>query len=130
ITSSNDEIHIQAKDSIVLKAGQSSVTLKGGDITFACPGTFSVKGSGNAFVGPGSQAAEISRLPNGQVQLFDEAFVIKDPAGNPIRNLPYKISASDGVIYGKTSDNGESQRVGTDASESLKFEIQWHELDS
>ena len=67
ITSSNDEIHITAKDTIVLKAGQSSVTLKGGDITFACPGTFSVKGAGNAFEGPGSEAAVPEHLPHESV---------------------------------------------------------------
>jgi type VI secretion system secreted protein VgrG len=50
VTSSNDEIHILAKEKIVLQAGQSSVTLEGSNITFACLGTFSVKGSGNAFM--------------------------------------------------------------------------------
>lgn len=64
ITSSNDEIHISAKDTIVLRAGQSSVTLRGGDITFACPGTFSVKGSGNAFEGPGSVPVVPEHLPH------------------------------------------------------------------
>ncbi|MBT0964264.1 type VI secretion system Vgr family protein, partial [Denitromonas iodatirespirans] len=55
-TSSNTEIRILAKRQIVLKAGQSSVTLSGADITFACPGKFSVKGGGNAFEGPGRGA--------------------------------------------------------------------------
>jgi type VI secretion system secreted protein VgrG len=43
------------------------VTLDGGDITFACPGTFSVKGSGQAFMGPGSSPAEMEGLPSGIV---------------------------------------------------------------
>ncbi len=34
VTSSNDEIHILAKEKIVLQAGQSSVTLEGSNITF------------------------------------------------------------------------------------------------
>jgi type VI secretion system secreted protein VgrG len=69
ITSSNDEIHILAKEKIVLQAGQSSVTLEGGNITFACPGKFSVKGSGNAFMGPGSNSADLGGLPSGLINL-------------------------------------------------------------
>ncbi|PKO38683.1 MAG: type VI secretion system tip protein VgrG, partial [Betaproteobacteria bacterium HGW-Betaproteobacteria-4] len=66
VTSSNDEIHILAKEKIVLLAGQSSVTLEGSNITFACPGTFSVKGSGNAFMGPGRGTASLEGLPEGK----------------------------------------------------------------
>jgi type VI secretion system secreted protein VgrG len=44
VISVNDCIEIKAKEKIVLQAGESSITLEGGDITFACPGTFSVKG--------------------------------------------------------------------------------------
>ena len=51
----------------MLQAGQSSVTLDGQNITFACPGTFSVKGVGHAFLGAGSQSAELSRLPQGNI---------------------------------------------------------------
>jgi hypothetical protein len=69
VTSSNDEIHLLANSKIVLQAGQSAVTLEGSDITFACPGTFSVKGSGNAFVGPGGGAAELEALPTGLAQV-------------------------------------------------------------
>lgn len=67
VTSSNDEIHILAKEKIVLQAGQSSVTLEGQNITFACPGTFSVKGSGQAFLGADSQPAELPKLPQGNI---------------------------------------------------------------
>lgn len=65
VTSSNGEIHVLAKRALTLQAGQSAVTLQGGDITFACPGSFSVKGSGNAFVGPESAPAGLSSLPVG-----------------------------------------------------------------
>jgi type VI secretion system secreted protein VgrG len=49
VVSVNDGIEIKARDKIVLQAGQSAVTLEGGDITFACPGTFSVKGGQHVF---------------------------------------------------------------------------------
>ena len=49
IVSVNDSISIHAKSAIALKAGQTSITLDGGDITFKCPGTFSVKGSAHSL---------------------------------------------------------------------------------
>jgi type VI secretion system secreted protein VgrG len=61
VTSVNDSIEIKARNKIVLQAGQSSVTLEGGNITFACPGTFSVKGASHAFAG--GAAASPSQHP-------------------------------------------------------------------
>src|SRR5471030_2862752 len=51
IISVNDVIEIKANQKIVLQAGQSSITLEGGDITFACPGNFTVKGGQHVFEG-------------------------------------------------------------------------------
>ena len=45
IVSVDDEIRIQASTTIELIAGQSSVVLDGGDITFTCPGNFTAKTS-------------------------------------------------------------------------------------
>ena len=39
-----DEICIQASESITLSAGQSAIVIKDGDITFTCPGNWTVKG--------------------------------------------------------------------------------------
>ena len=118
ITSSNDEIHIQAKDSIVLKAGQSSVTLKGGDITFACPGTFSVKGSGNAFVGPGSQAASLEGLPNGTLQETPHFIEVKRAYydGSAVQGADVKVRFDDGTIRTAKLDSSGFVRIdGTPA---------------
>lgn len=64
----NDGIEILANTKIVLQAGQSSVTLEGGDITFACPGTFSVKGGSHPFTGGTSVAAKLPTLQGGQAK--------------------------------------------------------------
>jgi type VI secretion system secreted protein VgrG len=64
LISVNDSIEIKAKEKIVLQAGQAAVTLEGGDITFACPGKFSVKGGQHLFDGGGRQAAELTPLPD------------------------------------------------------------------
>ncbi|QYF95750.1 type VI secretion system tip protein VgrG [Massilia sp. PAMC28688] len=62
VISVNDTIEIKAKEKIVLQAGQSSITLDGGDITFACPGNFTVKGSQHPFEGGASNAALLPGL--------------------------------------------------------------------
>nr|WP_315222585.1 type VI secretion system Vgr family protein [uncultured Duganella sp.] len=64
IVSVNDVIEVKANKKIVLQAGQSSVTLEGGNITFACPGNFTVKGGQHIFQGGGSSAASLPPLPS------------------------------------------------------------------
>lgn len=63
VVSVNDGIEIMAKEKIVLKAGQAAVTLEGGDIAFACPGTFSVKGGKHVFEKAASRCADLPPLP-------------------------------------------------------------------
>lgn len=65
VVSVNDVIEIKAKEKIVLQAGQSSVTLEGSNITFACPGNFTVKGGQHLFQGGGNGAAGLPALPTG-----------------------------------------------------------------
>ena len=43
VSSTGDRIEVLAKEKLVLRAGQTRVVLEGGDVTFACPGTFTVK---------------------------------------------------------------------------------------
>lgn len=85
VISVNAEIRIQAKTKIELVGGQSALTLEGANIEFRTPGRFQAKGSAHAFLGGGSAAAQLVRLPNTKVNLFDEAFVVKDPHGQPIQ---------------------------------------------
>lgn len=68
VTSTHDEIHLYAKDKIELRAGQASVTLQGPNITFACPGKFSVKGIGHAFLGPERKNVKMEKLPSAKAQ--------------------------------------------------------------
>jgi type VI secretion system secreted protein VgrG len=107
ITSSNDEIHILAKEKIVLQAGQSSVTLEGQNITFACPGTFSVKGSNHAFVGPGSSPAELAALPQGNAEQAPNWIEIAhhDADGEAFADQGYKIHFQDGSIVSGQLDS-------------------------
>jgi type VI secretion system secreted protein VgrG len=124
VISVNDCIEIQAKDKIVLQAGQSAVTLQGGDITFACPGTFSVKGGQHVFDGGSTQAAVLDKLPDTRLKLFDEAFVVKDPDGLPVAGLRYRIALPDGTFEdGVTDEFGQTHVVAGADPHELKLYV-------
>ena len=128
ITSSNDEIRILAKGQIVLAAGQSSVTLSRGDITFACPGTFSVKGGGNAFVGPGRGAAELPVIPSGTVDISNWIEIKHhDAEGLPFEGQAYKLIFESGqVIRGRLDSQGFARHEGV-PGKALRVEYEARE---
>lgn len=63
VVSVNDSIEIKAARKIVLQAGEASITLDGANISFECPGNFTVKGGQHLFAGGASQAALLPGLP-------------------------------------------------------------------
>ncbi|WP_159089850.1 DUF2345 domain-containing protein, partial [Xanthomonas fragariae] len=57
LVSANAEVELAAGKTIHLAvAGGASVTIEGGNLTFACPGTITVQASKKSFVGPVQQA--------------------------------------------------------------------------
>jgi hypothetical protein len=56
---------INANKKITLMAGQTSVTLEGGNITFACPGHFTVKGAQHPFSDGVNHRSSNADLPTG-----------------------------------------------------------------
>ncbi len=125
IISVNDSIEIKAKAKIVLQAGQSSITLEGGNITFACPGNFTVKGGTHSFDSGGKKSPAMPKLPDSRLQLFDEAFIIKDEVTKlPIPNLPYRIVREDGSFEpGITDELGRTHLVTSGAVEKLVIQL-------
>jgi type VI secretion system secreted protein VgrG len=91
----------------------------------ACPGVFSVKGSGHSFDAGASSAAQIQGLPDSRVKLFDQAFIVKDEkTGIPMPNRPYRIRRSDGSYeYGTTDASGKTHLVSTSEVEKLLIEV-------
>jgi type VI secretion system secreted protein VgrG len=63
VLSVNDGIEIKANKKIVLHAGQSSIVLEGDNITFACPGNFTVKSAKHDFQAGASKPALMPGLP-------------------------------------------------------------------
>ena len=125
VVSVNDSISINAKIKIVLKAGQTSITLDGGNITFACPGTFSVKGSAHSLDSGASSPAALPKLADSRAKLFDQHFVLKDDeTGKLLANYPYKIHRADGSIETGTSDEkGQTHKVGAAEAEKITIEL-------
>nr|WP_314541516.1 type VI secretion system Vgr family protein [uncultured Massilia sp.] len=125
VVSVNDGIEIEAKEKIVLKAGQAAVTLDGGDITFACPGTFSVKGGKHVFDGGAGKAAELARLPDSGMKHFDEAFILRDKTtGQPLSEVEYRVRHADGSFaYGRTDESGQTHLINTGAEEQISIEV-------
>ncbi|MET3133012.1 type VI secretion system secreted protein VgrG [Oxalobacteraceae bacterium GrIS 1.11] len=125
VISVNDVIEIKANQKITLQAGQSSVTLEGGNITFACPGNFTVKGGQHQLDGGANVAPDMVKLPDTRVKLFDEAFVLKDKGtGKPVANHPYRIKRADGTYEeGWTDEKGQTHIVSAAAIESLTIEL-------
>ncbi|CAH0246902.1 Actin cross-linking toxin VgrG1 [Massilia sp. Bi118] len=113
VISVNDSIEIKAKEKIVLQAGQAAVTLQGGDITFACPGNFSVKGGQHLFEGGSNKAANLMNLPG---DLSEEAkhwiaLHYLDPETNEgIAEAEYEIHFAGGpVLTGTLDKNGKAR---------------------
>jgi type VI secretion system secreted protein VgrG len=126
ITATDEGIDILAKDHIILTAGKTQITLKGGDITLACPGKFTVKASQHPFSAGESKKAELVKLPDTRLQFFDEAFVLKSKqTGKPMRYIKYKIKRADGSIEeGVTDELGRTHLVASTESEKISIEIE------
>jgi len=111
VQSTTDEIRIQAKDSITLNAGQSQILLKGGDITFTCPGTWTNKAASHDWMGPGRGPAEFMFLPD---QLMEEPVdwidvSRTDAQGQPMAGQKYKIHFEGGtVVPGSLNAGGQA----------------------
>lgn len=123
ITSVNDEIRISANSKIELIAGQSGITLEGGNITVTTPGSFAVKGATHGFLGGGSRPASLPNLPQGLATAvsglsfprYDEQIQFLNASGTKLANLQYKLTLSDGsTSQGTTDSDGRTQRVLTD----------------
>ncbi|WP_338440002.1 DUF2345 domain-containing protein, partial [uncultured Aquabacterium sp.] len=126
VQSTTDEVRVFAQDSITLTAGQSQITLQGGDITFTCPGSFTVKGATHEWGGGGATATRLTDMPEGCVSTpaaaLSQAFSLAPEkhserllAFNPITGeamaVRYTlISEGEIVEQGRTGGDGQSQR--------------------
>ena len=113
VLSINASIEIQANQRITLYAGGSSITLDGANITFACPGTFSVKGSNHAFVEPASAPAKLPSLPTGKVGEMPRWIELNYHYDDlePVKNAAYRVVFEDGGSRSGTLDENGFARL-------------------
>lgn len=118
VTSTAESIEVLAQTEIVLQAGQTRVRLHGGDITFECPGNFTVKASQHPFLGGESNAAQLVPLPSGQTKPEEVAHWIGlnylDPeTDEPIADAEYEIHFKGGPkLTGKLDQAGKAHHDG------------------
>jgi type VI secretion system secreted protein VgrG len=122
VISVNDQIEIKASQTITLQAGQSSITLHNGDITFACPGKFSVKGGKHSFDGGSRNAASFTPLPSGVLSVYSRKLRLTDAtSGEPLGNMPYFVRLRSGSVYhGTTNQEGETDIAHSNSSETAR----------
>ncbi len=121
ITATDDRIDVLAQQKVVLQAGNSAITLEGGDITFSCPGTFTVKAGQHPFLGGASDAAAVPALPD-QTFAFTDSLRFAVEGADVLAgdlgwtNLPFKIVDQDNkeVAAGTVGEDGRLPRVMSD----------------
>jgi type VI secretion system secreted protein VgrG len=118
IVSVNDVIEIKAKEKIVLQSGQSSVTLEGGNITFACPGNFSVKGGQHVLAEAQQLTAKLTNLPGDLTQERRHWIALnylEPETATGIAGADYEIHFKEGSIVAGTLDsNGKARHDNID----------------
>ena len=111
VQSTTDEVRIQASKSITLTAGQSQIVIEGGNITFTCPGTWTVKGASHDWLGSGSQAAALMLMPDGVTEVpgfIELRHTYRDQS--PVKGAPYKLVFANGqVLEGKLDSQGRAR---------------------
>jgi len=105
VISANAEVELAAGKTVHLATeGGASITIEGGNISIACPGNISVHAGKKSFVGPAQLSREMNAWPEAR---FNEGFELRDPAGELIADMPYKLTRADGaVIRGVTDAKG------------------------
>ncbi len=102
-------------------AGGASVTIEGGNITVACPGTITVQASKKSFVGP---AEKSYKLPVPGATPYKLKYVLRDYTGEPLKSAEYAMYLADGsVVTGKTNAQGETEQVITDGPDSVHLMV-------
>jgi type VI secretion system secreted protein VgrG len=141
VLSVKEVIAVRAKTKIVLQAGESSITLDGGDITFACPENFSAKGGKKMFDMGASGDAPLSPLPTTLVAAlllhqspapaavnYDEQIVYKDVHGQPIAEVPYRVvnkSNEEQALIDASPRDGALERIATPSAEQLEYALRY-----
>ncbi|WP_425476730.1 DUF2345 domain-containing protein [Xanthomonas massiliensis] len=117
VVSANAAVELATGKTVHLAtAGGASVTIEGGNITFACPGNIRVHAARKSFVGPTQLSREMNMWPRTK---FDDAYVVRhELTGEPLKHVEVELRRNDGAILRLTTD--EQGRLPTQRSEWLE----------
>ena len=111
VTSVNEEILIEARDCVEIFDGESSLTIKGMDITYLLPGLYSAPQSTHEFMAAGSSEPVLPALPVGTTKeppLELELNYQYDDL-TPVVGAPYKVTYESGEVFeGKLDASGRA----------------------
>lgn len=110
VVSVNDEITIAAQQRIEFVAGPSRIALEGQNIEFACPGTWSAKGSLRAFLGGGSAPASLPALPQPSLATNWIETSLRGFDGKAMSGIDYELRFRDGTTRKGTLDGSGQER--------------------
>ncbi|WP_019562277.1 DUF2345 domain-containing protein [Caldimonas manganoxidans] len=111
ITSTHDEIHVQAQTRIELTCGSSRIVLDGGDITFTCPGAFTVQAATHQWEGAAKSDAELPNLPAPELAKNWIELSLYGHDGTPMRGIEYELTFADGTKRSAALDGSAQQRA-------------------
>ncbi|MEM5331296.1 type VI secretion system tip protein VgrG [Paraburkholderia sp. JHI2823] len=71
VASESADVQVAAKSKITLNSGGGSLVIENGNVTFHCPGAFTIKAGSFTFVGPDNVPAQLPILPKSDLKLDD-----------------------------------------------------------
>jgi len=71
IASESEDVKVAAKSKITLNSGGASLEIEGGNMTFHCPGAFTIKAGSFTFVGPNNVPTQLPILPMSDLKISD-----------------------------------------------------------
>ena len=113
VVSVNEEILVEAKDCIEVFDGESSLVLRGGDITYVLPGLYSAPQSTHEFMAAGGAEPELPNLPSPEKAKHWIELNYRDVAAVPMTGAEYTVRFESGVtLKGKLDARGFARLDG------------------
>ncbi len=71
VASESADVQVAAKSKITLNSGGASLVIENGNMTFHCPGAFTIKAGSFMFVGPDNMPTQLPSLPKSSLKISD-----------------------------------------------------------
>jgi type VI secretion system secreted protein VgrG len=71
MASESADVQVSAESKITLNSGGASLVIEGGNMTFHCPGAFTIKAASFTFVGPDNVPTQLPSLPKSSLKISD-----------------------------------------------------------